>query len=276
MAVHALVERYHPVAGPVHRADARVKLLAALAYIFAITPTREGDWAAIALLALPIVAVVLVSRLPVALVLRRSLLSLPFMLVAVPLLFTRPGEAVLTLPLLGWEATDEGLVAMLTIAAKSWLSVVVAVVLTATTPQPELLRALRALRVPRLLVATVAFAYRYLFVVADEAARMLRARASRSTALPGRSTALPGGSTVLPGRRAGGSLRWRARVAGHLVGSLFVRSLDRSERGHAAMQARGYDGESRFLAAPALRPGEAAAATALVLFALAVQIAVRW
>ena len=262
MAVHALVERYHPVAGPVHRADARVKLLAALAYIFAITPTREGDWAAIALLALPIVAVVLVSRLPVALVLRRSLLSLPFMLVAVPLLFTRPGEAVLTLPLLGWEATDEGLVAMLTIAAKSWLSVVVAVVLTATTPQPELLRALRALRVPRLLVATVAFAYRYLFVVAEEAARMLRARASRSTALPG--------------RRAGGSLRWRTRVAGHLVGSLFVRSLDRSERVHAAMQARGYDGEPRFLAAPALRRGEAAAATALVLFALAVQIGVRW
>ena len=262
MAVHALLERYHFVASPVHRADARVKLLAALAYTFAITPMREGDWAAIALLALPIVAVVVVSRLPLALVLRRSLLSLPFMLVAVPLLFTRPGEAVLALPLLGWEATDEGLVAMLTIAAKSWLSVVVAVVLTATTPQPGLLRALRALRVPRLLVATVAFAYRYLFVVGDEATRMLRARASRSTALPG--------------RRAGGSLRWRARVAGHLVGSLFVRSLDRSERVHAAMQARGYDDDPRFLAAPALRLGEAAAATALVLFALAVQAGVRW
>ncbi len=261
MAVHSLIERYHAVASPVHRADARVKLAAALAYIFAITPTREGEWAAIGLLALPIVAVVLVSRLPVVLVLRRSLLSLPFMLVVVPLLFTRPGEAVLTLPLLGWEATDEGLVAMLTIAAKSWLSVVVAVVLTATTPQPELLRALRALRVPRLLVATVGFAYRYLFVVGDEAVRLLRARASRGSALPG--------------RRAGGSLLWRARVAGHLVGSLFVRSLDRSERVHAAMQARGYDGEPRFLAAPALRAGEAAVAAAFVSIALAVQLGMR-
>ena len=150
---------------------------------------------------------------------------------------------------------------MLTILGKSWLSVVIAVVLTATTTQPDLLRGLRALRVPKILVATVEFAYRYLFVVGDEASRMLQARASRSGALEG--------------RRAGGGLRWRARVAGHLVGTLFVRSLERSERVHAAMRARGYDGEPRFLAAPPLSAGAVALAAALVLYTYAVQIAVR-
>ena len=261
MAIDALIERYYARESLIHGADARLKLPAALGYIFAITLTREGDWAVLALLAAPLAGVTLASRLPPALVLRRSLLALPFIAVAVPLLFTRGGEAAFTLPLLGWEATREGSVAVVTIVAKSWLSVVVAVVLTATTPVPELLRALRALRVPRILVATVGFAYRYLFVVTQEAGRMLRARASRSAALPG--------------RRAGGSLRWRAGVAGHLAGSLFVRSLDRSERVYAAMQVRGYDGEPRFLATPRLRPEWIAGGALLPLYGLAVQLAVR-
>ena len=261
MALHALIERYEARDSAVHRADARLKLLATLACVFAVTLTREGDAIALALLAVPTGAIVVASRLPPALVLRRSLIAAPFLLVALPLLFTRPGETIATLPLLGWSISDEGAVAVLTILGKSWLSVVVAVVLTATTPQPQLLRALRALRVPKILVATVEFAYRYLFVVGDEASRMLQARASRSGALEG--------------RRAGAGLRWRARVAGHLVGTLFVRSLERSERVHAAMRARGYDGEPRFLAAPPLRAGAVALAAALVLYAYAVQIAVR-
>ena len=261
MALHALVERYEARESAIHRCDARLKLLAALACIFAATLTREGDALALALLALPTAAIVAAAKLPPLLVLRRSLIAAPFLLVAVPLLFTRSGEPIATLPLLGWTVSDEGLVAVLTILGKSWLSVVIAVVLTATTQQPDLLRALRTLRVPKLLVATVEFAYRYLFVVGDEASRMLQARASRSGALVG--------------QRSGGSLRWRARVAGHLVGTLFVRSLERSERVHGAMRARGYDGEPRFLAAPPLHFAGVAVAMALALYGYAVQIAVR-
>jgi cobalt/nickel transport system permease protein len=261
MAIHALVERFEARNSPVHRADARVKLLAALAYIFAITLTREGDWAALMLLALPIAGVIVTSKLTPALVLRRSLLMVPFVLVALPLLFTRPGEPIASLPLLGWEISDEGTIAVATILAKSWFSVIVAVVLTSTTQHPELLRALRALRVPRLLVATIESAYRYLFVVGEEASRMLRARASRSA--------------VIEGHRPNGQLRWRATIAGHLVGTLFLRSIDRSERVYAAMYARGYSGEPRFLDSSSLRISTIAVATATVLFAYVVQIAVR-
>ena len=189
MALHALIERYEARDSPVHRADAGLKLLAALACIFAVTLTREGDALALALLALPTAAVVAAAKLPPLLVLRRSLIAAPFLLVTLPLLFTRPGETIATLPLLGWSISDEGAVAVLTILAKSWLSVVIAVVLTATTTQPDLLRGLRALRVPKILVATVEFAYRYLFVVGDEASRMLQARASRSGALEGSARA---------------------------------------------------------------------------------------
>ena len=260
-ALPAFADRYHARDSAVHRAGARVKLPATLACVLAVAFTREGDWLALALLALPVAGVVAASRLPPALVARRAALAAPFLLVALPLLFTRPGAPVAALPLLGWEVSGAGAVAVLTILAKSALSVVAAIVLTATTPQPELLRALRALRAPRLLVATVEFAYRYVFVVGGEASRLLQARASRSGALEG--------------RRAGGGLRWRARVAGHLAGTLFVRSIDRAERVHRAMRARGYDGEPRSLAPPRSGVRAAAAAAALVLYAIAVQVAVR-
>lgn len=260
-ALTGLVDRYAARESPIHRADARPKLLGAVLYILGITATREGDWVTLALLALPLLAVIAASRLGFLFVLRRTFLALPFVLVALPLLFTRAGETLFTLPLTGWTASEAGLEAVTTIFARSWLAVGVAAVFVAATPPIELLRALRWLHVPRLLVSTLFFTYRYLFVIAEEAQRMLRARASRSAALAG--------------RRAGGTIAWRARVAGYMVGSLFVRSLERSERVYAAMQARGYAGEARFLDERAPRRIELAAASSLAAYAITVQLAAR-
>jgi cobalt/nickel transport system permease protein len=72
--------------------------------------------------------------------------------------------------------------------------------------------------------------YRYLFVMADEAKRLLRAREARSARLPG-------------AQGSGGSLWWRAKITGGLVGQLFLRSFERSDRVYNAMLARGYRGE---------------------------------
>jgi cobalt/nickel transport system permease protein len=94
---------------------------------------------------------------------------------------------------------------------------------------------MRALRIPRLLVAIFGLMWRYLFVFSDEAMRLLRARAARS------------GTTGNPDFQSGGSISWRAQTAGGLTGNLFVRSLERSERIYVAMLARGYDGEVRSL-----------------------------
>jgi len=125
--------------------------------------------------------------------------------------------------------TDTGLRDVLSIAAKSWLSVQVALLLTYTTPFSDLIDALRALRLPAIIVSIISFMYRYLAVLGEEAGRMNRARRSRSAAAPQ--------------GRSGGSLGWRARVTGAMVGSLFIRSYERSERIYAAMLARGFRGQ---------------------------------
>jgi len=255
-------ERYQAGSSLIHNMDARLKLLLTLAYVFAATLTPVGHWLAFGLLAAPLAVAVAASRLPVLLILRRSALALPFIVVAVPLLFTKDGDTLFTLQPFGWTASEQGLTAVLTILTKSWLSVVAAIILTATTPALELLRAMRALAVPRILVATVSFMYRYLFVIAEEAQRLLRARDSRSARLEGRT--------------CGGSVWWRAGVLGHMVGSLFLRSYERSERVYAAMQARGYDGELRFLRHSVWRLAEIVVAVALVLYMAGVQVYARY
>jgi cobalt/nickel transport system permease protein len=258
----SLIERYQAGSSLIHSADARLKLPVTVAYVFGVTLTPVGHWLAFGLLAVPLAAAVAASRLSALLVLRRSTLALPFIVVAVPLLFTKDGDALFTLPLVGWTASEQGLEAVLTIFVKSWLSVAAAIVLTATTPATELLRAMRALAVPRILVATVSFMYRYLFVIAEEAQRLLRARDARSA--------------KLEGYKCGGGISWRAGVLGHMAGSLFLRSYERSERVYAAMQARGYDGELRLLWDRAWRLVEILAAVALVLYVAGVEAYARY
>jgi cobalt/nickel transport system permease protein len=226
-------ERFHHGEGLLYDTDARIKLLIVVAFAFAATAIPEGHWRAFAAFTLFVAVAIAVSRLPLWLVLRRSLLALPFVLAAVPLIFTRSGETVATLPVLGWTISDSGLIAVASILLKSWLAVLMAVVLTSTTRPLDLIRALERLHVPRILASTVFFMYRYLFVIGAEGQRMMRARESRSALMPGVS--------------GGGTIAWRARVLGTMVGTLFIHSFSRSERIYAAMLARGYDGTVRFM-----------------------------
>ncbi len=214
----------------VHHLDGRIKLIATLAFVLACTLTPPGRWGAFLALWVVWAGATTLARVPHRLLLRRGLVALPFVMAAITLLFTQPGEAWATLSLGRWQIH---ITAFLTVMLKSWLSVLMALLLAATTTYPALMQALRGIGVPRLLVAIISFMYRYLFVLADEAQRLLRARAARS--------AHPGD------RQAGGPILWRARVAGGMVGNLFLRSYERSERIYQAMLSRGYAGELRTL-----------------------------
>lgn len=196
---------------------------------------------------------------------RRSLIAAPFLLAALPLVFTRPEDPLARFALgpLTLTLSGEGLRIFATIAAKSWVSVQAALLLAFTTPFHELVDGLRQLRLPRIMIAIISFMYRYLAVLAEEATRMRRARAARSA--------------VAAGGRAGGTLLWRARVTGSMVGSLFLRSYERSERIYAAMQARGFEGEFRHMHSRSLRTNEIALlASVLLLLAAFALIAHLW
>jgi cobalt/nickel transport system permease protein len=247
-----LTDQYRPRDTFLQRLDSRVKLVAALAFILSAGVMPVGAWSGFGALLVLAVAGSWASGLGPGFALRRSYIALPFALVALPLLFTVPGEPAFRLPGLGWVVAAEGVDRFLSLLLRSWIAVQGAVLLTATTPFRDLLWALGELRLPPVLVTTIGFMARYVFVLADETARMLRARAARSAYLPGRSRP---------------SVAWQGRVAGHMAGSLFLRALERSERVHAAMVARGYRGQMPALSPRAFRWADgltAAAAVALL------------
>jgi cobalt/nickel transport system permease protein len=228
---HSFLDRYRQGTSLIHHLDPRLKLLATLAFVLAVTTTPPGNWTAFALLAALAIGVVIVAEVPLAEGLKHSAVALPFAgMVAVSLPFTQAGEVLWSWQPFGFTLTitDAGLAMFATVVIKAWLSVMISGLLVATTPFPDLLKAMRSLHVPAVLTATISFMYRYLFVLVDEAMRLQTARASRSVG-------------------TGRTVWWRAQVLGGMIGSLFIRSYERSERIYAAMLSRGFAGEVRTL-----------------------------
>lgn len=232
MSLHAnTFDRYQAGNSLVHRLDPRVKVLVTILFILSNVLLPDGAWPGFAAAWGAVLLAGFLAQLRPGYLFKRSFIALPFALAAVTMLFTVPGTAVTTFPFFSHTVTisDAGLIRFASIVIRSWLSVQGAIWLTTTTQFPDLIHALRHLRVPGLLTAIISFMYRYLFVLADEAGRLLRAREARSAA-------------PISGK-GGGRLVWRAKVAGGMVGQLFLRSFERSERVYNAMLARGYRGQ---------------------------------
>jgi cobalt/nickel transport system permease protein len=239
-------DRYHETDSFLHRLDPRVKVVIALAFILSNALLPDGAWFAFGLSWLFLLAANLRSSLGIGFTFRRSLVALPFALIAITVLFSLPGKPL----------------RFVSILVRSWLSVQMAILLVAVVRFPDLIHALEHLRVPSILTTIIAFLYRFLFVLVDEVFRLMRARESRSAA-------------VATGMRSGGSVAWRARVAGNMAGQLFLRSYERSDRVYNAMLARGYKGHLETINPHDLRRGDYFTAALALLAILILQLAGR-
>ncbi|UCE97529.1 MAG: cobalt ECF transporter T component CbiQ [Dehalococcoidia bacterium] len=226
---HSFLDQYSNRNSLIHRLDPRSKLLATLVLIATLVLMPTGSWPAYGMYFFIIVTLILISRVPLHYVLRRSLVIIPFvLLVAVFIPFFKEGEVALSFKAWGWTflVTHDGLELLWSILAKSWLSILSLVLLTSTTNFASLLLGLERLRIPRVMIILLSFMYRYIFLITDEAMRMKQARDSRSF--------------------RSGWLR-QMRTVGNIIGTLFIRSFERGERIFTAMVSRGFDGHSRTL-----------------------------
>lgn len=196
-------ERASGSAGAVRRLPAGLELALAIALVLGLVLLPRGSWGILAALAALLLALALAARLPLLALLRRLCLLEPLVVgVSLLALFQPDGAAVFA-----W------------LVARSTLSLATLLVFAATTPFEELLGVLERLRLPRILVTTLALLRRYLLLFVDEGQRLRRARQSRSFA----------------------RTRWREWAAlGSALGVLFVRASERAERIYAAMSARGW------------------------------------
>lgn len=208
--------------------DARVKIIITLAFLICLNISPDGAWPAFILFFTLLVIELLLSQIPLKIVLTRSLISLPFLLAAFPLLIIDQGSQLE--PNSWFSISQTGLIRFLSIILKSWLSIMAAILLTSTTSFQELMRGLRQLGIPQMIVALLSLMWRYLSLMVDEALTLMKARNCRSGKADNK-------------HRVGGTIWWRGMVTGKMAGNLLIRSFERSERVYAAMAARGYNGQ---------------------------------
>ena len=210
------LERHSEGDGPLHRLDARIKLVATLLYVVLVVATPPGGWGVLAAEALGLAFVIGLSGVPPRELLGRWLgffVLVAFLAAVVARSHPRRAE-------LGLAAV------FLSIVAKNSLAFLAMLNLANVTPFRKLLAALGRLGVSPALVVTLQFMYRYLHVLTEELDRMVKARRSRTF-------------------RRSGRLDWGLLTG--LIGILFLRAFERGERVHAAMLARGWDGTIRTL-----------------------------
>ena len=204
----------------VHRLDPRVKLLITLAFLVCVVSFDKYAIAGLLPFALFLTLVIGMSGIPSGFVLNRLLLAAPLALL---IGIFNPVYDHQPLMQLGGLAIAGGWISLLSLVLRLCLTVGAVLVLIASTGFNVVCMALKQMGMPAVLAMQLLLLYRYLFVLIEEGLRLNRARALRS----------------FQGRGLG------IRAFGSLLGSLLLRTLDRSQRIHLAMRCRGFDGVIR-------------------------------
>ena len=244
-------ERHARAAGFLQRRDPRVKIIAALTAILAASLT--ASLAGLALLYGAALVAAAASRVPFGFFVRRVWLGVPFFagIVVLPAIFFVPGPRVFDLAIgpAHLAPSWNGLAGAMVFVSRVGVSVSLAVLLIVTTPWADVLKSLRALKVPQVFVLVLSMTYRYLFLFLHTANGILLARKSR-----------------VVGRTSGAEQRrWITGTMGNLMSRAFKMSNDV----YAAMLARGFDGEVRTYTTYRLRPLDVATLTGAVAIAAA-------
>jgi len=209
--------------------DPRTKIVSYFAIILCVVLTPITHLRDFALYFLLVLAMSFLSRITPKQILKKVCILIPFVLfVAMFVPFVKEGHicCALKIGIFRLNVTYEGIWTFLNIMVKSSLSILLLVIASSTTTFPDFLKGLDLLHIPRLIIMLMSFMYRYIFVILDEARRLIRARSLRYF---------------------GSRYREQFRVLGYMIGVLFIRTFERAERIYHAMILRGFGGEIRSL-----------------------------
>jgi cobalt/nickel transport system permease protein len=218
------IDKFSNLASPVHRLNPVVSLTSFLAFVVVVVLVPSGSFVPLLVALLSLSGIALVSRVPLRFLLRRSLVILPFAIAigalnvlgkGAQLVMHHYASASLALGPTGFHS-------FLSMLMKSFVCILGMTLLVSTAGSVRLFGAMRKMGVPTGLTSGTCFLSRYVSVVADELLRMKRARDSRRAGKP--------------------SWVGELRSLGVLIGVLFIRSYERSERVYLAMCSRGFDG----------------------------------
>ena len=242
--MHHFTTQTHDATHPVTRLDARVKLLSALALLVMVISCQSiGFPLLVALLSVALCAHLGVSAWTLALRFSEPV----FIAVTVLLLktFFTGGEPFFSLDLAGFQLAGhrDGLIEGVRIASRIMGGVSLLAAVGFSTPFTELMAALSWLKVPQVLIDVALFAWRYLFLLLEDAQVVYNAQKNRL-----------------------GYVGYRRGLSsfGTLAGVLVIKAFDNSQSITTAMTQRGYDGQLPMLLHKPLKGREVVTALLLV------------
>ena len=203
-----------------HRLDPRAKLITTLMFVSMVVSLGKYEISMMIPFIVYPLAMIVSADLPVLYLLKKIMLVAPFaVMIGIfnPLMDREPLLQIGSLYITG------GWVSFFSIMMRFVLTVSAALILISLTGFNAVCMALEKLGVPGPFVIQLLFLYRYLFILIEEASRMVRARSLRTF--------------------GSGGMHFKVFVP--LVGQLLLRTLDRGQRIHRAMCCRGFDGRIR-------------------------------
>jgi cobalt/nickel transport system permease protein len=202
----------------VHRLDPRAKVIATILFLLTVISFPKYEIIALTPFFLYPVLLMTIGEIPVRFIIRKIVIVSPF---AVFIGIFNPLLDSGAFAIIQGFSVRAGWISFFSILLKFALTISAALLLIATTSFPGVCHALRRIGFPALFVSQLLFLYRYLFVLMEEAMRIIRARDMRSF----------------------GTRGTRMKVFTLIVGILFLRTIDRAERIYYAMLSRGFDGD---------------------------------
>lgn len=205
---------------PIHRIDPRAKVLTTL--VFLVCVISFGRYSILPLVPYMVFPVVLAATgdIPLRYIGSRMLVAAPFAVVVG--IFNPLLDRAVVGQIGGFDLTA-GWVSFGSIIMRFLMTTSVALLLISTTGMNNVCMAMERLGVPDVIVTQLLFLYRYIFVLAEEALAISRARSLRS--FKGRGMGLT--------------------VFGQIIGHLLLRTFTRAQRIYNAMLSRGFDGHIR-------------------------------
>jgi len=201
---------------PVHRLESRAKLITTMFFIITVVSFGKYELSMLAPFFIYPVYLISAGDLPARWLMKKILYVSPF---ALMIALFNPVLDRSIMVYLGGVGFSGGWISFLSIMMRFCLTVSAALAMIACTGFRSVCLAMNRLGMPRMFAVQLLFLYRYLFVLAEEALRMSRARTLRSF---GEHSSIKS-------------------YAG-LVGNILLRTINRAQRIHLAMTCRGFDG----------------------------------
>lgn len=200
---HSFLDKYSYLDSLVHRIPPLSKIVFSLIILLCILATPVVWWV-YGIYFLSLFFLVLVSRVPLIFVLKRSMVVIPFVLLVsifIPF-FEKNGVEIVLITF-----------------TRAYLSMLTLILLASTTKFSSLLCGLSKMGMPKMFLVLLSYMYRYFFVIVDETERMVRAVRMRWFKKEG---------------------IYLVKDLAKVVGMLFIRSYEKSERVYYAMVMRGF------------------------------------